>query len=380
MTELRTEQILLPSLEGLIHDRIDRQMMIVGASAAEMASLCYSDAALAGRPASAIYDTRSLNRLMSILAAEPGLPVCCPVTMLRADGTPVDFAAFVVPGREDDTTFLDVYKAETMDLNEEIRALGESNTVMWNIIQMAREAIWCIDYQVPVDVSGSEEEIIDGIFEQPSVWSLCNEAMAHAYDLPDAAHLSSSSVRFHWPRNPVNEAFIREIIANGFRVDGALSEDYRHDGSPVLVENDVRAHIVGGKLYRLWGTLREVLASGSEVATDRITSAATGFELLPVAAAVIAGDGSLLIANGLWQAAFAGSPDPVDRIVYRSLTDDRATMATGGLTASMLIMLRENAGGPAKPYSVRGRWHHGGPQGENLLIATISPIAEGDGR
>lgn len=376
MIEIRTEDVLYTRLEGLFHDRLDRRFRVVDISAPEADLLGRSGATLAGSPASTIYDARTLDRLAPLLAASSGRPVCCPVTLLHIDGSSFEFAALVVPEMDDEgVSCLDIYKAEAIDLSDEFQALVASNKVMWGIIQMAREAIWCIDYEEPVDVTGSQEEIVDGIFEQPSVWSICNEAMARAYDLPGAAHLSTSSVRFHWPRNPINEAFVREVIAKDFRVDGALSEDYRLDGTPVLVENDVRAHIVGGKLHRLWGTLREVEPAQRVSAPESDALAASGFDLLPIAAAIIASDGVLLGANGLWQATFAGAPDPVERIVYRGLAGTGETSSSGGLLAPIVVMLRERDGAEGKLYSVHGRWHNPGRNGRTLLVVTATPVA-----
>ena len=143
MTELHTVQLRLPLHSGVLHDRITGQLAIVEVSDAEADLLGHSSAALVDEPASAIYDARSLGRLMSVFVRPSELPVCCPVTLLCADGAQIDLAAFIVPSTGDDEiAHLDIYKAELLDLHQEIEALGEINTVMWNIIQMAREAIW----------------------------------------------------------------------------------------------------------------------------------------------------------------------------------------------------------------------------------------------
>ena len=126
--------------------------------------------------------------------------------------------------------------------------------IMRGIIEQAREAIWCIRFERPVDITAGEDATVDQIFSNPAVWTMCNAAMARAYELPSPSELNGRDVHFHWPRNTVNEAFIRAVIASGYHIDGAVSEDFRRDGTPVLMENDVRAHIEGGRLYRLWSS------------------------------------------------------------------------------------------------------------------------------
>lgn len=375
--EFRSEDVPVPQLAELLRDRLDCNLRILDISEAEATLLGSARATLIGRSASAIYDDHTVERLVKMLATTLERPTCCPATLLHADGSALNFAAIVIPQRDEDgTPCFDIYKADAFNMSDEIDALTASSKVMWDIIQMAREAIWCIDYEEPVDVTGSLEDIIDGIFERPSFWGICNEAMARAYDLPGAAYLSTRSVRFHWPRNPVNEAFVREVIENDFRVDGALSEDYRQDGVPVLVENDVRAHIVGGKLYRLWGTLRE-LQPAQEIASPRSAElAAGGFDLLPVAAAVISGDGALLAANGLWHATFSVVPDSVERIIYRGLAGASET-ASGGLLAPRAVMLRERDGADPRLYSVQGRWHNPGRNRKALLVVTATLMEGG---
>jgi len=80
--------------------------------------------------------------------------------------------------------------------------------------------------------------------------------MSRLYGLPHHLDMSAQPVRTYWPRSPENEAFVRQIIAAGYSIDGALSVDTRHDGQRIRVENDVRADVEDGFLVRLWGNCR----------------------------------------------------------------------------------------------------------------------------
>lgn len=301
----------------LLVDRIDASGTVVAIGRAEAEALGVRKSVV-GAAADRLYDAASLRRLHDMLAHDETSARAFPVTMMHADGRRIEMMAIAVRDGTPGRPVLDVFKAPPPDGGSEFRDLAESNEIMWGIIQRAREAIWCIRYDRPVDVTLSTEEIVDQIFEHPSVWCMCNTAMARAYDLQDEADLNGRNVRFHWPRNAVNESFICEVIANGFQVEGAISEDYRRDGTPVLMENDVRAHIADGKLHRLWGTLREVKPGRLEDRSERVDYAALAFELLPLSACLIRADGTLVTENISWRLAFGPLSQVAAKMVFRS--------------------------------------------------------------
>jgi PAS domain S-box-containing protein len=69
--------------------------------------------------------------------------------------------------------------------------------------------------------------------------------------------LNMRDVHEVFPRNPGNEAFVRDLMAHGWQLNAAQSYDRRYDGSDIYVDNDVRAHIVDGRLHRFWGIVRD---------------------------------------------------------------------------------------------------------------------------
>lgn len=322
MRERKTVADIHGAAEWLLVDRIGSDAMVLAVNAAESAALGVHPGALVGKPAASLYDASSMQRLRKMLTqAGDGGSCAFPVGLTRQDGTRLDLMAFAVRGGTEDKPVLDIFKAPGVEAEAEFRELAENNEIMWGIIQAAREAIWCISYNLPVDVTGSTDEIVDQIFEHPSVWCMCNNAMAKAYGLRDETDLNARNVRFHWPRNAVNEAFIREVIAKGFQVDGAISEDYRRDGTPVLMENDVRAHITEGRLHRLWGTLREVRQVGVDLRNGASEFAALAFELLPLPACLMRPDGTLVLENAAWRLAFGSGGDVTAKMAFRSAGD-----------------------------------------------------------
>jgi hypothetical protein len=109
-----------------------------------------------------------------------------------------------------------------------------------------------IEFVEPVDIRQTPDEIVRQVFENRSYWRMCNRAMAAIYEMPADVDFGQQPVRLYWPRSPANEEFVRRLIEAEFHVDGALSVDRRHDGSPAYVENDVRASIHNGRMLRMW--------------------------------------------------------------------------------------------------------------------------------
>jgi hypothetical protein len=317
--ERKTVADMHGAAERLLVDRIGSDAIVLAVNEAEATALGVPPRALLGTPAAALYDVNAMQRLQRMLA-EPGDSGTCvfPAGLTRHDGARLDVMAIAVRGGTAEMPVIDIFKAPGVEADSEFHDLAESNEIMWGIIQAAREAIWCIRYDLPVNVTVPTDEIVDQIFEHPSVWCMCNNAMAKAYGLRDETDLNARNVRFHWPRNAVNEAFIREVIANGFQVDGAISEDYRRDGTPVLMENDVRAHIVEGRLHRLWGTLREVRQVGIDLRNGASDYAALAFELLPLPACLMRPDGALISENAAWRLAFGPRGEVSAKMAFRS--------------------------------------------------------------
>lgn len=372
MNTLETVEESHGSSEKLLFDCIDANATILAISDTEADLLGVAPGSVVGTNAGILYDTASIRRLQRMLLsdkAETG-PHGFPVTMLRADGARIELMAIAVRRVSAGRPVLDIFKAPGLDVESEFRELAESNDIMWAIIQKAREAIWCIRYDRPVDLNGTVDEIVDQIFEHPSVWCMCNTAMAKAYDLNDETDLNARNVRFHWPRNAFNEAFIREVIANGFQVEGAISEDHRRDGTPVLMENDVRAYIADGKLHRLWGTLREVKPTGLGAQGERFDYAALAFEMLPLPACLIRQDGTLITENIAWRLAFGSLGQVTARMAFRS--------ASAGEYREIVLPL-PLASGQTRHHLVTIRWQAIAEQAQSstsaaYLTVTARPI------
>ena len=148
-------------------------------------------------------------------------------------------------------------------MNETLRqvdGLKRENELLSSIVSTARDAAYCVEFIEPVDLTAPEHEIIRQVFENRCIWRYCNEAMSRLYKLPVGDDLNRHDVREVFARNPDNEVFVRTLNQSRWNIDGALSRDHRYDGADVYIENDVRADIREGQLYRFWGVVRELSA------------------------------------------------------------------------------------------------------------------------
>ena len=196
------------------------------------------------------------------------------------------------------------------------------------MIDTARDAIWCIEYVEPVDLATPEAEIIRQIFENTSRWAVCNRAMARLYGLPEGVDFNERAVSAYFPREPANEELVRTLIAGGFNVDDAPAIDRRHDGSPMHVENDVRGEVRGGRLVRMWGTVRDVSERRAREArlSNQVGSLRDVLGAVPDPILVLDPAGVVIALNPAAETAFGVSGDALlGNAVGHALPDIDAT-------------------------------------------------------
>jgi len=289
---------------------------VVAANLRQTEELGYKAGALDGRPLAEIYAAQAADllarRLEDAVAGDLGTDEGVALQMRHRSRELIDVFANIA--RDQDALLGPVLRIAKMLPNDETRRARQAvreNTVLRGIVGAARDACWCIEYAEPVDLGAPEADVLRQFFENVSYWRLCNEAMAQLYKLPADLDFNEQSVRFYFPHSPANEEFVKNLIAAGFNLDNALSVDQRHDGSAMYVENDVRAHIVDGRLHRLWGTARDV--SGYKRMERELTRRVDDMiEVLSAVAdpiLVLDADGLLEAANPALEQAFGWSID-----------------------------------------------------------------------
>ena len=253
------EPTLCPPVIDLI-DLIAPDGTLRWANGAQAEALGLDDGALAGVSLDAIYAPTSATWVRELLAHPRRSTPPTELALRCRDGRALRVLATPLP-RAAASDGLTLRKRPLGTLATRLSRLETENRLLRRIADAGNEAHWCIEFALPIDTRLPVDDIVYRVFSHPSYWRLCNQAMSRLYGLPHHLDLCDQGVRTYWPRSPENEAFVRQIIAAGYSIDGALSVDTRHDGRRIRVENDVRADLEDGYLVRLWGNCRPLDAA-----------------------------------------------------------------------------------------------------------------------
>ena len=281
-------------------DILGRDGLIVHASPDQEAALGLAPGAASGQPWSLVYPLSARERIEGLFArTDPG-PHVVPLEMRRADGALLQAMAVAerieTPGQG---PCLRMVKWPGGGALGEIARLAEENEVLTSILATSDDAGWCMEWDEPVDLSAPEQEIVRQVFENGPRWRFCNAAMARLYRTPEGEDFNARPVHETFPRTPENEDFVRRLVRASFDINGSPSRDLRYDGVYIEVENDVRGHIRGNRLYRMWGTVRDVSKHARRAAVLRaeIDVLETILSGLPDAVMVVDGEGHVLRTN-----------------------------------------------------------------------------------
>ncbi len=243
------------------------------------------------------------------------------------------------------------------DQNRALEALRLENEVLRNFVDTSKDALFCIEFLEPVDLTAPEPEIIRQVFENDCVWRMCNHAMARLYKLPEDLDFNAQNVRFVFPRNRENEQFVRTLLEADFDMDGAISLDQDYDGREILMENDVRGQIEDGKLYRMMGAVRNRSQQKirEQALNDRLDAMSSVLSAIPDPVLVIDDGGILQAVNPALEWSFGWRLDdilgqPVHDVIQfpdgYSFLADVPPAGEGGARLSLSIL---NAAGNTHP-------------------------------
>ncbi len=187
-------------------------------------------------------------------------------------------------------------------------ALSESEQRYRSFVQHSSEGVWCIDFGEPVPVDLPAEEQIRRYYEWGTVTE-CNDAMARMYGLERAEQMVGRRLDQMMPAgDPSNIEYLRAIIANGGRIDGAESHELDVNGNPRIFENSVLCVVEDGRVLRAWGIQRDItakkladaaLADARERLRAAVQSADLGTWTLNLSTDILDGDARYLSFFGL---------------------------------------------------------------------------------
>ena len=305
----------------MLLDAIAADGTVLACNATQAAALGCTVDAVVGQPVERFYLRGSTERLRELLELlDPGaVQRHLRLELRRRDGRPLGVAASVDMVEQGGARVLRVAKMPLDPALDRIDQLARDNETLHSIVSTSKDALWCIEFAEPVDLTAPPAEAIRQVFENVSYWRLCNKAMARLYKLPENLDFNEQHVRVAFPRNPENEAFVQKLIEHDFDIDGAPSLDRRYDGLDVYIENDVRGHVENGMLHRFWGAARD-LSEQKRKELDlesRLDATVEVLSAVPDPILVIGHDGVLEAANPAveWQFGW-----PLDDVLGRPAT------------------------------------------------------------
>jgi len=331
-----------PDADMILVDVIGPDGRFAWVNPAQCAALGYGPEALVGMPAEAVYDARSADLLRGLINDPPadGIVDAIELVLVRRAGRLLRTLATGRVRAAGRGVEVQLSKIDLGPLGRRLEKLETDNRVLRAIVNDATEAHWCIEFTEPVDVTQPTESVVAQVFENQSYWRMCNRAMAGLYELPEELDFNDQNVRLYWPRSPANESFVRQFAESGFDIKGAISVDRRHDGLNFVIENDMRAEIRDGFLYRIWGNCRHVSEDGKgEIPAERRLQALRQvFDAVPDAVAVIDADGRTVWTNAAFGRAFGA-----DAVAHDSIRALAAGGAPFNQWHAALIRRRDNA-------------------------------------
>ena len=281
-------------------DVLSRDGRILHACRTEETVLGLAPGTAQGEPWSVIYPLASRKRLEEVFAQTAAGPHVMALELRTGESARIAVTAIVTLFTDPkDGLCLRTVKWPAGGALGEVANLGEEKEILESILAASDDAGWCMEWVEPVDLSAPEQEIIRQVFENSPHWRFCNDAMARLYRTPEGRDFNALPVHETFPRTPENEEFVRRLIRASFDVNASPSRDLRYDGVFIEVENDVRGHIRGNFLHRMWGTVRDVSkhARRAAVLRDEIDALESILDALPDAVLVVDRDARVLRIN-----------------------------------------------------------------------------------
>ncbi|MHB9139565.1 MAG: PAS domain S-box protein [Victivallaceae bacterium] len=122
-------------------------------------------------------------------------------------------------------------------------------------VNQSHEAIYCTEFDQPIDISLPMEKQIDAIYDN-AYMGFCNQAMSVMYGFASSDEFSGQRLEdFHGGRdNPTNRATFRKFIESNYRSVDCETEEVTPQGDKrFFLSNDIGI-VDNGHLLRIWGT------------------------------------------------------------------------------------------------------------------------------
>lgn len=372
---------------GPMVDILSPDGLILGADPVQAAQLGLTADALEGADWARIYTLDARDRIAALFAQGTAAitPAVLPMVLRMATGATLATAA--VADWVDEPQHgrcLRLWKWPTGGALDDVARLSEANEVLSGIVAASSDAGWCMEWADPVDLSAPEHEIVRQVFENGPRWRFCNEAMARLYRTPPGKDFNALPVSETFPRTPENEDFIRRLIRADFDMTASPSRDLRYDGMFIDVENDVRGHIRGNKLVRMWGTVRDVSkhVRRETLLRDEIGALQSVLAALPDPVLVVDDAGAPIYLNIAAEALFEGPPEVIALRQFEDLLETGRPLAALLADATSLHATRSPFSAlalrPSGPLRVDGTAASFDLRGTPALVLCLRPASRAE--
>jgi PAS domain S-box-containing protein len=144
---------------------------------------------------------------------------------------------------------------DRMIVHDEFR---KNNVRFRAFMDNSTEAIFCVDIYRPLDITLTEDEQIDHLYEYGYI-SEANNAWAKIAGLKHGTDLIGSTLEDIIPRSiSENIAFLKEMIRARYRLNEYETIEHYKTGVKIHASNTITGIIENGHLVRIWGTGRDI--------------------------------------------------------------------------------------------------------------------------
>jgi len=153
------------------------------------------------------------------------------------------------------------FHGATRAVSDATRALAVSEERYRSFIEYSSEGIYLCEFDEPMSIDLPEDEQIKLLTTACHI-AACNDAFAQMYGYQSSEEIIGMRAIdvYQTHDNEVNNAFLRDMIRNGYRVHEAISEEYDKQGDRVFFRNNCVGIVANQKLVRVWGTQRDITA------------------------------------------------------------------------------------------------------------------------
>lgn len=191
----------------------------------------YGEVALTSRPQRFTEHSPAMGRWFDVYAAPTGQPASLQVALLFNDIT------------------------ERMRTEERLR---HSEDRYRAFVANSTEGIWRMEFDPPVNTSLPADEQVRLVLRHGR-FAECNDTFARMYGCSSAAELVGQGLGFMFPEDdPGTAAYLRALVAQGYRASEIESAERDRDGNPLYFANSLSGVVEDGMLVRAWGTQRDV--------------------------------------------------------------------------------------------------------------------------